>query len=496
MNNNPWNKGQRQPPKAVFYTLYKILLGVLKNVWPLILIMLFRSRKPESDKDTIWTAISIGISVFIFAMSWINYWFFKFYIEEEQKLIIEKGLLRKQKLSIPLRNIQAVHLKQTWLHRLLNLTELLIDSPGTNSAETKITLNNEQAAELKSYIFDLKGQAENEQEAEATPRAQPDTPYQEETLLFGLDPIDLIKLGFSANHFRAFLILIAFAYGFLQNIRQASETYYSDASHKLFELFFGNTMKGIVMVGLIVVLISILISFIRVIMRYANFRITKRYNGFSVRTGMIEIKEKVISLKKIQYVKWSANWLREKMHLYELQFVAIGEVEKEDMKVKIPVTQTEYLYPLIANYGMPLKGSDNVIRVSKKYFLFKLIRFVLIPAFILIGLSFWEISFLWGLFILVYFAIGYRLFLRKAALFLDDDIIQISKGNFGVEEYLLKWRKIQSVQIKQTIYQRRHELATIVFSTATGKTAMPFIRLSDAQVLADIALYKIESNDN
>lgn len=462
-------------------------------MWPIILLLIFKSRKPESRSEDLWILVSIGLSLVVFALTWISYWFFKFNIDDEQKLNIEKGLIQRQKISIPIKNIQAIHLRQSWLHRLLGLTELLIDSPGTQSAEANISLTKAQAIELKSYIFDMKAGLGSEslvvgEDASANARQ-----FREDMLLFGLEPGDLIKLGISANHFRAFMILIAFAYGILQNIRQVSETSYTEASSQFLDLLFSNTMAGIVMLSIGVVLISILISFTRVILRYANFRINRRDNGFSIKTGLIETKEKVISLEKIQYVKWSANWLRQKMALYELQLVAIGEVVEDDMKVNIPITQVGWLHSLIAYYGISLRGSTDALRISNRYLAFRLIRFVLIPAAICIALSFWNLNFLWGLGLPAYWSISAYLFLKKAGLYLNDEQVHICKGNFGTEDYLLKWQKIQSVQIRQNIYQRRHHLATVVFSTATGAITMPFLNLADAQRLVNIALFKIES---
>ena len=66
----------------------------------------------------------------------------------------------------------------------------------------------------------------------------------------------------------------------------------------------------------------------------------------------------------------------------------------------------------------------------------------------------------------------------------------------GREELVLRWDKIQSVSIEQSIYQEGRDLATVYLYTAGGTVTVPYIRLQEAREVINYALYKIESRNN
>jgi putative membrane protein len=75
-----------------------------------------------------------------------------------------------------------------------------------------------------------------------------------------------------------------------------------------------------------------------------------------------------------------------------------------------------------------------------------------------------------------------------------DDVAFIKQGWFGQEWILLQWYKIQSVEMKQTIFQRRRGLASLRLYTAAGSISVPFIDKDAANQVVNYALYKIESS--
>jgi membrane protein YdbS with pleckstrin-like domain len=70
----------------------------------------------------------------------------------------------------------------------------------------------------------------------------------------------------------------------------------------------------------------------------------------------------------------------------------------------------------------------------------------------------------------------------------------VKKGIFGIHELVLKWDKIQSVHLDQSLYQKRVHLATVKLNTAGGKIILPWLALQQAKQIRNYALYKIESS--
>ena len=69
-------------------------------------------------------------SVLVFLYSLLEYWYFRFSIPAGE-LIVKKGVFVKRTIVLPIHKIQAVHIDQNWLHRLLHLSQVSFDSPGS-----------------------------------------------------------------------------------------------------------------------------------------------------------------------------------------------------------------------------------------------------------------------------------------------------------------------------------------------------------------------------
>ena len=82
---------------------------------------------------------------------------------------------------------------------------------------------------------------------------------------------------------------------------------------------------------------------------------------------------------------------------------------------------------------------------------------------------------------------------QKFRLWALEDVLFIKKGIFGEERILLQWHKLQSVQLTQTMFQRKKGLASLHLTVAGGTVTIPFIFLHVARQLKNFALYKVES---
>jgi putative membrane protein len=245
-------------------------------------------------------------------------------------------------------------------------------------------------------------------------------------------------------------------------------------------------------------IVSIGISFIQIVLTYADFNISRSENGYHIHSGLINKKDKSVPFKKVQFISWKTNWLRQKLGLYLLQFHTIGdELTRNKMQVKVPVTQPGYIIRLLENYHPLLPVNEfTPLRISRSYIRRRVLIFGLIPVLILLPILFINyninslIVFLW-LFLIWG---GCWLYQKKFRMWGGEAAFQIKQGVFGKHEIILKWKMIQSTQIRQGLYQQKHNLATIDLNTASGTITIPFIDLISAQKIQNYALYKIESS--
>jgi len=85
-----------------------------------------------------------------------------------------------------------------------------------------------------------------------------------------------------------------------------------------------------------------------------------------------------------------------------------------------------------------------------------------------------------------------RIFHRNWKFHLSEEGILTEHGILGTQFTLLKWYKVQAVKTRQSIYQRRKDVADLYFYTAAGSVRIPYISLEKAQQITNYVLYKVE----
>jgi len=123
----------------------------------------------------------------------------------------------------------------------------------------------------------------------------------------------------------------------------------------------------------------------------------------------------------------------------------------------------------------------------------------LVPAGLL-SLNFWwngtfESNYGWLIFWIVIVLLFATIYWKNFRYFVSEEGIRISSAVIAKNETLLKWYKIQGVEIQQGIYQRRKNLCNIVFHTAAGTVKIPYIEIEKAKRIENFVLYKIESSN-
>lgn len=481
-----WSQPQRQPASAIFISLHKVILQVFRVIWPFLLIWLFRAKTEENNDR--YTFVILGTSILLFIYSVIEFYFLRFSIPE-QDLVIRKGVFVKKVLVIPLEKIQAIHIEQNWLHRILNLSQVTFDSPGAKDAEVKIAISRNTAEALRSFIL---GHTTLDHKPDT-----PDTPVEQAARTFYyMQPFDLMKLGFSANHLEAFFILLAFGFSLLDDLETATGDQFEGIANWIATQASADSVSAVLVFAIIVLVVSIAASFVRIIMRYANFRLSKTEKGFQVQSGLIGKKEKLIPFEKMQYLSWKANWIRKKINLYLLQFHSIGFTETQrKWEIKVPLTRMNVLPEILKHYHPELPTDAPAIRIHKAYVFRRVLYTGLLSSVILalIAYVYVDLYALWAFILVPYSFLGANLFQRKFRMYIQPEALQVHRAIFGREEILLKWDKVQSVKIRQSIYQRKKQLATVLLYTAGGVINIPFIPIAKANQVKNYALYKVES---
>lgn len=479
-----WAHPQRQPASAMIIVVFRSFVSLIKMLWPALLAIFFSQRKEgKAEKWLIISAIAVAAGL-VYAVT--EYFFFRFFITGNE-LVVKKGFFNKREIVLPLSRIQAVHLDQDWLHRLLNIVKVSVDSPGASNAEVKFSLKRETAEAFRKYILEESGHHEEVAVREAAAETVP---------VISLSGRDLLKLGISANFLKAFFILLAFFISVLDNLEGVTGKKSSEWMQWAGDQASQSSATALAMIGIMVLLVSVVASFVMVVLKYGDFRMEKIRNGFHIKTGLLNRKEKFVPFQKVQYISWKANWIRRHIPYYLLQFHAKGEREsKEKWDISVPVTRLSFFEPLLQHYHPMLQEGISFVKVHPSFVSRRiLVGFIICVAlFLVLWLPFEKYA-LWAFLPLPFTALSSWLFQKKYNARLGEEAIQVNKEIFGKGSILLRWDKVQSVAVSQSIFQRRKNLATLKLFTASGVVVVPFIFLQEANALRDYALFKVETH--
>ena len=263
----------------------------------------------------------------------------------------------------------------------------------------------------------------------------------------------------------------------------------------------GAFLMGVITIVPLYIIISFLVSLIRTVIRYYELRFYKTASGFKVISGLITRNEQSAHMQKIQLIRWTTNPVKKAFKLFDIslrQAASTAIVRKQS--IYVPGCYEAQLDAVRQAYfpeEQQLSFEEHVIHPLVIYR--RVLYIGLLPA-VLVYLNYWWSDpntsvgywmFLWVV-IVLFFSWIYQ---RNYRYFVSDEGIRISTAIIGKEETLLKWYKIQGVEIQQGIYQRRKDLCNIVFHTAAGVVKIPYIELEKAKKMEDFILYKIESSE-
>lgn len=484
-----WAIPQRQANAGLVIIIANAATRLIKMLWPFLLVVLFKGNKKGIDSFEITL---IALPVIILVRSLVEFFYFRFFIVHDE-LTIRKGFISKKTLTIPLGKIQGVHIEQGLLHQVANVAKVKIDTAGSEKTEAVIdAISMGKAEQLKAFLMHEKQVASNE----GTP-----VPVQRDIPVMHLSATDLLKIGFSANHIQALFVVLIFTMTSINNLGEI----FGDTVYKRIESS-GDVVSDSVVVAtlaiLAVLIISVMVSLVRILLRYFDFQLSETTQGFKIKTGLINTQQTLVPFNKIQYVSWEANWIRRKIGLYTMEFhqVTGNDRQSKKQRVKVPLTQFAFVDKMLAHYHGKVQSSDAAggHGIHTSYIFRHTLWFAILPVSLLTGVLLLATHNLWWLLLLLYIPIaaGHSFFFRRNfRLFTGEEALQVNSGIWGRKVEIVQWYKTQQVLLNQSIYQRQHELATLHLNTAGGRITIPYIPLKLAQEIRDYTLYKVESSE-
>ena len=480
---------QRQSILAIIFIILKFLRAFVGQAWIIIIPIVMGRGRPSSSGLETWELAIAGLGVFSTVWSVIAY--FRFYYRlSDTELIIKKGILKKSDINVPYERIQSVNFKQNFLHQLLNVTEVAIDTAGSGEKEIQIdALTIENANTLRSEI--LKRKKKFAPVSEET--------FEEESIvenILTLSTSELLKIGLTQNHFKPVgliigLIFSSFAYSWQLDLDP------TDIFKNIYSFLEERSFIQSIVIFILLILFSIIYSVITTFLNHANLIFFRNEDKFQLNQGLLTRKEVAAVDRKIQYISWGQNILQRILGFHKLSFQQAGaNAIKQRVKnnFKIPGCTIDKIEFVIKEWVGKINPVSHTETISIHYFYYSL-RWIL-GIFILAitvtsYLGQYKSTTILTL-IMIYSIYVTWLSYKKKKFSVTSDHVQVSGGGLGFKHLLMPTYKIQNVAIQQSPYQWRRKLASLRIYTAAGSIEIPFIAEKRAAELMDQLLYEVE----
>lgn len=486
MSENNFVSPSRQSAKGIIVIFALSVYNFIKRILIFFAVFIFRFLDYKDTK------VIIGIIVFIVAFiifSVLKYLNFKFYVTKDY-FILNQGILTKDKTSIAKSKIQNVYIKQNVVQQLLNVVSLAIETAGDNITEIEIkALARPKAEALKQELIQNR----------VIDNIIIDE--RQETVYYSASIKKLLLEGITENHIKSSLFILAFIASIYSDLKDIIKNTKLDNSFgNWFLLEQEEVVTSIVFnLFLMVCLLfaSFLFSLIKIMVINYNLKIKEIKGGLEISKGLLNKISLNLVPTRIQNTTISTNFLKQKLNLYKLSFKQTLINKKQQDSFTIIGLDKVKVQELVNKFYPKILDNPNKNKPEHYFYRIKIIQAIVFICLINIPLYFAPRVFLFlNIIIVLYHVFSIPKAFKKAYYSIDNEYLIIGKGTLiETKTELLELHKIQTVEFKQSIFQKPRAIASINIYSASKKITIPYIKTQQALLIYNYLLYKIESKE-
>ena len=482
----------RQSSKGILVIFALNTFKFIRRFFVLFLALGLSLSKKESLSfltTTNLTLIILGVFLLIFIVAILKYLNFKFHLDQDQ-FYLSSGIINKDMTIIPKSKIQNINIKQNFIQQMINVVSLTIETAGDDKAEIEINaLSRATALDLKKQLFVKK---------QITDPDVVDEPFQ--SIVFFKASIKRLFLeGISQNHIKSFLIIVSFVFGLYNEFENyLQDLGISDRLQSSVNFETGSILNlilaNVFIVGL-AILGSMLFSVISTFISNFNLEVVENEDTIEINKGLFNKLSLILVPVKIQNIIIKTNRLKQYFGLHTLSIKQAMINKKQQRNFKIVALEKHQVAHLVQKVFVNYNGEGTFEKPDVYYKRLLALRsivigaFINVPAYFIFGNYFWLINIVIISWIVLFVHFTYK----KSSYQITDEYLTINSGFIDRVRNISELHKIQSVELKQSIFQKRRNIASIYVATASDKVKIPYITEEKAKSILDFLLFKIES---
>lgn len=401
------------------------------------------------------------------------------------ELLLRSGVLSRRDRVIPLSRVQNVEVRQNVFHRLLGVAELRVETAGSGTeAEAVLSvlaLDEAQSARARLLAHRRAAPSTEAPDGEDAP-ARAGTPP-----LARLSTGDVLLAGATANE--AGVIAAALG-GLLQFGDDLSLPVFERAGELLMDRVEGALLVAGAMLALGLLVAGWLISIAGAVVRYHGFTLAVAGGEMRKRYGLLTLHEASVPLERVQAIRVEESLPRRWLGLASLSIETAGGTpgQRGGAEAFVPIARREDVARLVrgifgdADADVPLRPVHPLAR--------RRLAFGYLLTLLVIWLPFWVARWLdvqpggmlapYGaaLLPLPWVAAGWAY--RGRGWALPPGYVVARSGVLTRTTWIIPERKLQTLHLRASPFQRRRGLATVVVDTAAGGRQASVIDLAES----------------
>lgn len=440
----------------------------------------------------IWQALLVGLCLALIAAAWqcAEWWRFTYAITEDA-VVIEGGVLSRNRRTIPLSRVQDVAIERKLLARIFGLARVTLETGGAGEDEGALdSVSLAEAHRLREVIRRRAAMAPAvDSEADATAAgpapAIPDAPE-----LFAMALPRVLVSGL----FNFSLVWLAVIFGGLQYVESVlpfdiwdwgrlAQVDHPDA------LVAQVAISAWAAIAAMFLLLGVVAGLVRTVLRDFGFTLTDEGGRYRRVRGLFTHTEAVISLRRVQLALIESGLFRRMFGWAGLRLQTLGgSGDAGGRQEAAPFAQAEEIDAVLAPLDMAQPDPAALRQVSRGHVWRAVLRATGLPlAVILIGALFAPIA-LFALPLLAPLLIVALLRRRFHRYAVERRALYVQRGVLNRQMWIVPTHNVQAITISRTWLQRRLGTASVQPDTAgAGAISHPVIsdiRSGDAWAVA------------
>ncbi|WP_071458898.1 PH domain-containing protein [Bacillus massilinigeriensis] len=406
---------------------------------------------------------ALGVAILFLVAGVISWYRFTYRIEEGE-LRIEYGLFVKHKRYIPFERIQSLDYSEGILQRIFGLVKVTVETAGSTGGgkgdAELVAITKKEAGVIQEMLVRAKSQKTADAES------------LEETngsVIYRMTGKELVLLATTSGGMGVILSAV-FAFAFQLDEVIPYKKIFKDVSE-----YAAKGMAFIALAVFIVLFLAWAASVVATLVKYANYKVKKVGEDLVITRGLLEKRQFTIPLNRIQAVRIVENPLRQIFGLASASVHSAGGSagNVESWKVLVlPVIKKDKIPALLEPYleGYQLAPAlKGLPRQSLRRYIFR--GWIMAAPLVILALVFFKE---WGLLSFLLFAISAPwswLSFKDAGFCLEDDSLTLRARGFSRQTVMMKKKKVQSLTLVESPFQKKKELSTITAAVKSGAGA-------------------------